>query len=432
MYIIQLPSGVVDAATEAVLVLVTIALCAGTLDRIRGLSLEHKLRRGKVLRLDRPSLTIAEAVASLIVVIGLPIATLLTSLGRNGKSAPTYTSQTGLIDVWDTDLSGPLFPFDKAEDSVLMCGTNARNMTAQAANVDGRGYCPGNFKLTNLAPIQGFVLPKPTREKHPEPLHPAFPWVSRWGNWRSQCNVSEESGEENICYSWKWTKEAFTVCPPYEEGVDYPDWCNTYQLGPGAPEIDSDKAGPRVSRGSKSGGGGLGTELLVAHFTLTKLSSASVEVLSGEKEVTVVDAQSAIGLISVLAGTVLAWVLTFLASLYAKRRLGYSMRLHTYSGLAAYAASLEDRRCTEKSDISGGSSDTILCLQEPRELSQLAKKRPFMRLRQGSGIFGGQISLGQDPSVAGVKVKSGKIAIGIPSFDGIDWAAESESSSNTE
>lgn len=174
MYVIQMKSGVVDAVVEGALILLTVPLCSGTLDRIRGLSLEHKLRRGKVLALDRRSLSFPETAASALIVLGLPVAAHLTSIGRNGASAALYTSSTGLTDVWDADLTGPLFSFDKVKDSVLMCGTAAADLSPQAVTVSGKGYCHGTFKLPDSIATPGFVSPDWVDEAPPEALFPAF------------------------------------------------------------------------------------------------------------------------------------------------------------------------------------------------------------------------------------------------------------------
>lgn len=218
-------------------------------------------------------------------------------------------------------------------------------------------------------------------------------------------HIAEEvRDEEPGCFTWKWTKTNFTVCPPHTKDRQ-PTMCSTYGLGRGAPEINTDAAGRKVGRGSRSGSG---TELLVAHFTVTRLEAVEVRVVSGQEKITNIDATSAAGLLSVLVVTVASWVLVWLLSFWARRRWGYGMRLHTYSGLAAYAASLEDRYCVdaEKTARCSFGCEAMVSFEEPDDerLGEkiYAKQRPHIRLREGSGRFAGLVSIGQNSAGSGI------------------------------
>lgn len=192
--------------------------------------------------------------------------------------------------------------------------------------------------------------------------------------------------------------------------------CHTYRLAAGAPKIDSDKAVEKVAFGIHLGSG---IEILTAHYTVTKLQAMDVKVEVDHMQVTVISAWSWIGVLAVLAVSVLASISMWAASFWAKRKWGYKLRLHSYSGLAAYAASLEDTRnfSGEKLDVesfaAGGGEQP-----PPMEAQgKWNKQRPCIRLREGDGDYDGLVSIGQNPAARGVKVKSGRIGTGFASVD---------------
>lgn len=429
MYVLPVRSGVIDAGVEAALFLVSLLLCAITLDRVRGLCLEHKLREGSVVSLDRHSLTVFEALVTVLVLVGLPIAALVTSLGRNGETSPVYTTKTGVVDIWDAalDLSQPQLLYNTGTASVLECGTSSAGLTPQVATVGrkngkgGKSFCPGQFKNNSV----GFVEPRPSSEEPPTSLYPASDDLKKQRDWRSQC-INDEKGE---CFTWKWKVDSYTVCKAHNK-ESKPSRCQTYRLAVGAPKIDSDNAVQKVAYGLRNGAG---ISILAAHFTVTTLKTMNVEVLSGQMQVTVVDTWSWVGLTAVLLGSVLVSIWILVISIIAKRRWGYTMRLHTYAGIASYAASLEDTASSSDSEKKSSKFHSHDASQEfyATDINNGPKKRPHMRLTEGSGNFAGFVAIGHQPEAIGVKVKEGNIGTPQTSADRLRTAEEMCSSSHS-
>lgn len=442
MHVLQMSSGIVDAIAESAIIVVSVLLSVGTLERIRGLCLEHKLRcgKGKVVSLQGSTLTVPETIASLLVLIGLPVATLLTSIGRNGSSAPVFSAVPAVVDVWDADFSMKAFYRDAygaratadsilrdringyeivaAHNSVLACGTGANNFTKQGATVVGKTHCPGSFKVSENYATSGFVYSEPRREKPPESLFPPQTFVLRSGDWRSQCLAEDVAklSKKASCFAWKWTQKEISVCTGdmvNEEG--HSRMCSTFKLRPGAPLVDSDKAGRKIAEADQFGR----RSLLTAHFTVTTTKNLIVDLRNGEKQVTHIEPSSAIGLFSVLAVSILAWFLCWLAAYIAAKRRGYCFRLHTYSGLSAYTASLEDKygiaavaKCTECNFVSAVDAGERLVGEG--EIKR--KLRPYIRLMPGEGHFAGFVCIGHSPDLPGAKVEKGKIGTRLPSI----------------
>lgn len=386
MHVFNIRSGIVDAVVEGVLIAVSVLLVAPTLERIRGLSLETKLRRGEVVDLQRRSLTISETTASIVVIIGLPIAALLTSLGRNGDSAPVYKTERGTIDVWDPTASGPNFEYGQAAASVLLCGTIASGSSPQAATVRGGdlSLCPGSFRNTSA----GFVRAEQTRlETPPKSLYPSTDVLKVEGDWHTQCAGGEDARN---CFTWMWTTKEISVCPSHDKQSS-PAACGMYNLMPGAPAIDHSKAVGKIQRATADGGG---IEILIAHFMVTTLETTDIEIIDEQRQVTIVETWSAVGLLLVVGFAVGAALATWLGTQWTSKKRGFDLRLHTYSGLAAYVASLEERYnvSTDGSRSTGA--------------------RPLIRLTEGAGPYAGHVAIGHDPSAKGYAVKTGKIGIG--------------------
>lgn len=461
MYKIQMPSGVVEAIAEGAILLVTVILSAGTLQRIRGLCLEHNLRRGKVVSLHGRTLTLPETIASLLFVAVLPIATLLTSVGRNGESAPMYkTAIPAVVDVWHTDISTPAFyrdatgaraPFsltdpvvpltqDFDSNSFHVCGTGATGFTPQAATNAGKTHCPGSFNVSKKYATPGFVSSEYVEEKPPESLFRAQNLVMRSGDWRSQCNVTgiyDPKSFDNRCYVWKWTRKEVSICGYYslKQFGEYNGSrgvlgdiaaCHTFKLGPGAPLVDSDKAGRKIRQGNRHRAGSEGRHgthlkdfsLLAAHFLVSTTKDLLVDVRSGEMQITVIESSSAVVLFSVLIVSISAWILAWLAAHMAARR-GYNMRLHTYSGLAAYAASLEDKynnaagtNCVQNS--SGSSVDGGELAVQGAEME--SKMHSYISLKPGDGHFVGGFCISHSPDLPKAAGRKGRFGTSVPSF----------------
>lgn len=390
MQVFNIRSGIVDAVVEGVLIAVSVVLVAPTLDRIRGLSLETKLRRGEVVDLQRRSLTVSETTATIVVIIGLPVAALVTSLGRNGDSAPVYKTERGTIDVWDTTASGPNFVYGRAAASVLLCGTIASDSSPQAATVqDGKlSLCPSSFRNTSA----GFVRDGAKRVKAPLSLFPPTETLKKEGDWHTQC-----AGGENArnCFTWIWTTKELAVCPSHTK-TSWPERCGLYKLMPGAPSIDHSKSVGKIQRASADGGG---IEILIAHFMVTTLKTTDIEVVDEQRQVTIVETWSTAGLLVVVIFAIGAALAAWLGALWTSKRRGFDLRLHTYAGLAAYAASLEERYniSTDGNRSSG--------------------PRPLVRLTEGAGPYAGHIAIGRDPSQQGYPVRAGRIGMGRVGID---------------
>lgn len=410
-----MPSGTVDAIAESAIILVAVLFTTGTLERIRGLCLEHKLRRGKSVSLQGRTLTFPETFASLLFVVGIPIVTLLASLGRNGRSTSTFNSFSAAVDVWDTDISMQAFYRDVSgireeissvgrmtyvRHSVYVCGIGAAEFTPQAAIVNGQTHCPGSFNVSEDYATPGFVYWKFEKEKPPESLFPAQKSLIRSGDWRSQCVT--DSGLQSPCFAWKWTQEKIAICELFIDGRLSMDQtkkleaCKTFKLGPGAPPVNSDEAWGKIALAYAMES----TEMLRAHFIVSTTKYLEVDMISGEKQVTVVEPISAAGFFSVLTVTSLAWLLTWLVAQIAPRRRGYNLRLHTYSGLAAYAASLEDKyitaagaKCIE-CNFDSAVDDEERAVQEAEIEGQL---RPYISLRPGEGHFAKGLRISHSP-----------------------------------
>lgn len=390
MQVLPIRSGVVDSVIEGILILLGIVLVAPTLDRIRGLSLETKLRRGEVVDLRRRSLTLSETAASVVVVVGLPVAALVTSLGRNGESDDIFEKRSALVDVWDVDASGSRFPFGKFKSSVLLCGTTT-GASPQSATVNGKTFCPGDFK----SEVEGFI--KTADEENlvrpPPILYPTTEKRKVSGDWNSQCVSGQNSSD---CYTWLWTTKKFSLCSKHSR-TKIPTKCQLYDLMPGAPKIDHSKSLPKVVRGSADGGD---LTIMMAHYTVTTLKKMDVEVVTGQRQVTIIETWSTVGLVVVVVISLAAALAAWIGTVWTAKKRGYELRLHTYSGLAAYAASLEDRN-------SVGALDA----------SRSGNRRPVIRLTEGAGEFAGHISIGHDPGVRGFPVRAGRIGIGRSGVD---------------
>lgn len=458
-----MPSGMVEAIVGGAILLTTVLLSAGTLQRIRGLCLEHNLRRGKVVSLHGHTLTLPETIASLLFVAVLPIATLLTSVGRNGESASMYkTAVPAVVDVWHTDISTPAFyrdatgarapfslqnpvvpmPDDFASNSFYVCGTGATGFTPQAATNSGKTHCPGSFNVSKKYATPGFVSSEFEEEKPPESLFRAQNHVMRSGDWRSQCNVTgiyDPKTFDNRCYVWKWTRKEISICGYYNQKLfnDYNGSrgvlgdiapCHTFKLGPGAPLVDSDKAGRKIRQGSRHRAGSEGRHgsrlkdfsLLAAHVLVSTTKDLLVDVRSGERQITVIESSSAAVLLSVLTVSIAAWILAWLAAYMAARR-GYNMRLHTYSGLAAYAASLEDKynNAASANCVQNRSDSTVDVGKLTVQGAEIeSKMRSYIHLRPGEGHFVGGLCISRSPDLPKATERKRRFVTNASSFDG--------------
>lgn len=145
-------------------------------------------------------------------------------------------------------------------------------------------------------------------------------------------------------------------------------------------------------------------ELSNAHYLVATRKSMMVKVPIGEKQVTAVDPSSAVGLFSVLTVAILTWILTWLAVLIAPKRRGYNLGLHTYSGLAAYAASVEAEyvtaagatciECNADSAVDGG--------ERALQADAVEGKMPsYISLKSGEGHLASGIRISRSPDLPG-------------------------------
>lgn len=246
-------------------------------------------------------------------------------------------------------------------------------------------------------------------------LPPQF-YVQRSGDWRSQCidvppiGLRQRPGSERCCV-WKWTPKEISVCAEYSGDAPL-HYCPLFKLGPGAPLVDSGKTVRKIAAILAHRETHL-PNIAMAHLAVSTTKDLMIKVPSGEEQVvTVVELSSAAGLISVLTVSILIWIISRLAAHIAARRYGYSLRLHTYSGLSAYIVSLEGkyntaagRRCIECSVDSAVDAVT----GSVRGAETEDESHPCMRLRPGKGQIAEVQYISGSPELPGAKPERGKI-----------------------